>query len=99
MKRWYAGDLIPVEIECPVPGWPNLDVNGRPQFVNTHFDIEADAWKIGRANANAGVSLARSDVQQAQANLDRAVARLTASVEALARLEHASKLRQESDHG
>jgi len=89
--RWYAGDdpNPPTLVECPVPGWPNEDVEGRPQYENTHFDDERDAWENVRANVEAGVSLARRDVEQLTAALEKAKARLVRGIEELERFEAA----------
>lgn len=82
MKRWYAGDYPnpPVQVECK-HGWPNNDAEGRPQYVNTHFDDEREAWESVWANVEAGVSIERRAVVQLTAELARAKARLAKSIE------------------
>lgn len=78
MKRWTIytidGHLAtePIEVECPVGGYPNQDANGKVQFVNTHFDAKGDAWKHLLDNANAGVSLAASAVREVRSRLAKA---------------------------
>lgn len=59
--RWYGGEPYepPAQVECPKVGYPNADVRGRPQFVNTHFDDEREAWENVRGNVEAGVHLDR----------------------------------------
>jgi hypothetical protein len=87
--RWYAGDCPnpPTLVECPVPGWPNEDIEGRPQYTNTHFDDEGAAWANVRDNAEADVSINRRDVEQLTNALAKAKDILAKSIEALAVLE------------
>lgn len=96
MKRWYSGDGIPIEVECPERGWPHSDAEGRTQYDNTHWDGESDAWARSLSNARAGVNLSRGTVEQLQERLAAATERLTEDIEALARLEHARKQREEA---
>ena len=95
MKRWYSGQGVPVQVECPERGWPNRDAEGRTQYDNTHWDHESDAWARSLSNARAGVNLSRSSVEQLQDRLEAATRRLTEDIEALANLEHARQQREE----
>ena len=99
MMRWYAGDYPnpPVLVECPKPGWPNEDVEGRPQYANTHFDDERDVWENVRANVEAGVSIERRTVAQLTAALAAAKSRLVACIEELETFNEAYRGRYGSE--
>lgn len=72
MKRWKADRGAAVEVECEEAGYPHLDADGETQFDNTHFDTEAEAWESARADAEARISLAGSEVERLEGALRRA---------------------------
>lgn len=71
MKRWYAKDTAPVEVECELRGYPHKDANGNVQYENSHYDTEAQAWASLVANMNARLSLVSDEVEEARRHLAR----------------------------
>lgn len=76
MIRYYAGTDVtaPQAVECPVPGYPNRDILGRTQYVNSHFDSEEEAWRRLLAESRAGVSLSVVRVRELRDRLAKAEA-------------------------
>lgn len=63
--RWKNGpDGIPIQVECDVVGFPNVDADGETQFVNSHFDTEAEAWEKGKSETLAWISLVGSEIER-----------------------------------
>lgn len=85
MIRWHVCNdpPIPAAVECDPPGWPHTDAEGRPQYVNTHFDTEAQAWEKAKREAEARVHLANGELRRAQDYASKAEAELLAAQEAL----------------
>lgn len=71
---WFAGDGSAPEKTQKVAGaaYPLTDVEGRPLFVNTHFDTEKEAWEYLLKNAEAGMSMAQRDYEQAKRTVETA---------------------------
>jgi len=88
MKLWRADtkQLKPVLVVCPHGGYPADDADGISIYNNTHFSTEAEAWDRLKAEADAGVSLAASDISEARSRLDKAHLRAANAVVKFARV-------------
>ena len=73
MIRWtYSlAEARAVAVECEQRGHPHRDADGCPQYENTHFDHESEAWEKLLREAEAGLSLATGARQRAQLELQR----------------------------
>jgi len=70
--RGSDGDVEPVVMECEKFGYPNKTNTGEVMWDNTHFRTPGEAWKRILESVEAGVSLAKRSVKQAEEELDRA---------------------------
>lgn len=74
-ERVWTYDITkpePVAVYVEVFGWPNKDVHGVTQYVNTHFRTIQEAWAALLANLAAGMSLANREMERHRAAMDAA---------------------------
>ncbi len=86
MKRFYAGSdaTAPEAVECEQVGYPHVDVKGRVQYDNSHYDTETEAWGHLLANADAAVIFFGVRVAQAKGDLRRIEADAASAAETFA---------------
>ena len=78
-----------IPVECPVPGYPSLDVDREIQYVNTHFDTEEQAWENLLENTAAAQSLAVESYEEAKKTLSTATTRLAEKASTHSRCQEA----------
>ncbi len=66
------GMTEPVEFECEVFGYPNLDPTGCTMYENAHFLTIGEAWESIRRSVHAYVKLAGAEVQRRRNSLNQA---------------------------
>lgn len=93
--RWFVdGALPPRQVECHSVGYPHEDVEGHVQYVNTHFDSEAQALDKADREAQAWAKDAARAIESAEADLAKARADAGEAVKAILNLDRAKQDRE-----
>jgi len=88
------GSTVPVQVECEVFGYPNMDADGDQMKVNSHFTDKEECWKSLRSNARARVVVTGESVIEARERLRLAEVRAADAAAAFSAIETA----YEADH-
>ncbi len=86
--RYCVSDshVAPEPVLCHEVGYPHLDVKGRTQYGNSHYDQPADAWAFLLRSSEAGISLCASALEQVETELLRLRERGAAEVKRSAKI-------------
>lgn len=89
---YFAGKgPAPESVECERPGYPNKDAQGRVMYENSHFRTEEEAWHSLLKNAEAGLRLCASALEDAQERVRQETERTAAAGLRLAKVMEAHK--------